>query len=70
MGRFSRGLIRGEADTILGPEGPPFYEPTLGGPFKLSSFGFGELVFGISEVRNGWKLLDYINQHLFERLRL
>jgi NTE family protein len=39
VGRFSRGLVRGEADTVLGPEVPAFYEPTLGGPFKLSSFG-------------------------------
>jgi hypothetical protein len=42
VGRWNRGLVRGEVDTVLGPEAPGFYEPSLGGPFRLSSFGTDE----------------------------
>jgi len=43
VGRWSRGLVRGELDSMWGPDAPAFYEPSLGGPFHLSSFGTDEL---------------------------
>jgi NTE family protein len=42
VGRWSRGLLRAELDTMWGPDAPAFYEPSLGGPFRLSSFGTDE----------------------------
>jgi NTE family protein len=39
VGTWNRGLMRAEADTLLGPDTPLVYAPSLGGPFRLSAFG-------------------------------
>ena len=39
VGRWSRGLVRAEVRSLVGPEAPGLYAPSLGGPFRLSSFG-------------------------------
>ena len=38
VGRWSRGLVRGELDSMWGPDAPAFYEPSLGGPFRVAQF--------------------------------
>ena len=42
VARWSRGLARVEAITLAGPEAPVVYAPSLGGPFRMSSFGTHE----------------------------
>jgi NTE family protein len=39
---WDRGQVRIEVDTLVGPEAPRFYAPSLGGPFRLSAFGIAE----------------------------
>lgn len=39
---WDRGLLRAEVDASLGPQAPGFYAASLGGPFRLSSFGTSE----------------------------
>jgi hypothetical protein len=39
VGRWNRGLVRAEVNTLMGPAAPAFCKPTLGGPYRLSAFG-------------------------------